>query len=239
MLPVLQISDQITAALRKGHRLVLTAPTGSGKTTQVPRIIHQSGIVASEKKIIVLQPRRLATRLVAQRVAHEMGVAIGQLVGYQTRHESKVSAASRIIFMTEGLLLRQMQRDPTLRDVGVVILDEFHERSLAADMSLGLLSRLQETSRRDLKLIVMSATLDAKLIADRLKCETLEAGAVVSGGCSLRRQAQSGGAVGAGCGRVGGVGGGRARARGRGRHPHFHAWHVRDHAHDRNVSAPH
>ncbi len=174
MLPVLEIEPDILAALAAGNRLVLTAPTGSGKTTQVPQILLRGGAIPGQ--IFVLQPRRLATRMVAQRVAQEMRTPIGETVGYQTRHDSRVSLRTRIRFMTEALLLRMLQSNPTLPGVGAVVLDEFHERNLAADIALGLLKTLQETHRPDLRLLVMSATLDAKAVAAYLKSPALEAG---------------------------------------------------------------
>jgi ATP-dependent helicase HrpB len=173
-LPVLEIAGDIVRALSQGNRLVLTAPTGSGKTTQVPQILLNSGAIPGQ--VLVLQPRRLATRMVAQRVAQEMNSPLGQLVGYQTRHESRVSAATRIRFMTEGLFLRLLQSQPLLPGVGAVVLDEFHERSLAADMALGLTKTLQGKKRPDLKLMVMSATLDADAVAAFLQSPVLRAG---------------------------------------------------------------
>ncbi|MBI1373258.1 MAG: ATP-dependent helicase HrpB [Phycisphaera sp.] len=175
MLPVNTIAEDIVAHLREGNRLVLTAPTGSGKTTQVPQIVHRAGDAITDKQIVVLQPRRLATRMVARRVAHELKCDVGGLVGYQTRHESHVSRDTRIRFMTEGLFLRLMQSDPTLRYVGCVILDEFHERNLDADVSLALLRQLQDARRPDLRVVVMSATLDAEAVAAYLDCESLHA----------------------------------------------------------------
>lgn len=174
MLPVLAIRDGILDAVRRGNRFVLTAPTGSGKTTQVPQILLASPAVAGQ--VIVLEPRRLAARMTARRVAWEMKSEVGGLVGYQTRFESKVSAATRIRFVTEGVFLRLLQEDPTLRQVGAVLLDEFHERSLDADLALGLLKRLQESARPDLRLGVMSATLDAARVAAYL-------GGPSGGGC--------------------------------------------------------
>jgi len=173
MLPVNAIADDIAAHLREQHRLVLTAPTGSGKTTQVPQIIHQAGV--TDRHLVVLQPRRLATRMVANRVAHEMNTSVGGLVGYQTRHDSQVNRDTRIRFMTEGLFLRLMQSDPQLRDVGCVVLDEFHERNLDADVALALLRRLQADARPDLRVVVMSATLDADAVAAYLDCDALHA----------------------------------------------------------------
>src|SRR3954463_6721731 len=173
MLPIHEIRDELVATIQRSNRLVLTAPTGSGKTTQVPQFLLNAEL--HEPQIIVLQPRRLAARLVAQRVASELGSAVGGLVGFQTRHESKISSQTRIRFMTEGLFLRLIQSQPKLPGVGAVILDEFHERNLASDLSLALVKRLQEGARDDLRLIVMSATLDTKLVADYLAAPTLEA----------------------------------------------------------------
>jgi ATP-dependent helicase HrpB len=170
-LPVRQIEDQLLTYMEQGNRLVLTAPTGSGKTTQVPQILLQSPALRGE--ILILQPRRLAARLVARRVAAELKVPLGGLVGYQTRHDSQVGPDTRICFLTEGLFLRRLQSDPQLKEVGAVVLDEFHERSLAADLSLGLVRRLQESTRPDLRLLLMSATLDAESLADWLACPAL------------------------------------------------------------------
>ncbi len=163
MLPVLTIREQILAAVRNGNRFVLTAPTGSGKTTQVPQMLAACDAVRGQ--VIVLEPRRLAARMTARRVAFEMGSEVGAVVGYQTRFESRISAATRVRFVTEGVFLRLMQDDPRLGGVGAVVLDEFHERSIDADLALGLLRHLQETARPDLKLAVMSATLDADRVA--------------------------------------------------------------------------
>src|SRR5438045_2947120 len=173
MLPIHEIRDELLATIRGSNRLVLTAPTGSGKTTQVPNFLLESNL--PQPQIIVLQPRRLAARLVAQRVAKEMGSEVGDVVGFATRHESKISSRTRIRFMTEGLFLRLIQGQPKLPGVGAVILDEFHERNLASDLSLALARRLQERAREDLRLIVMSATLDTKLVAEYLNAPTLEA----------------------------------------------------------------
>jgi len=171
MLPILEHQREILDHLTAGNRLVLTAPTGSGKTTQIPQILHRE----LNARVAVLQPRRLATRLVAQRVAQEMGAELGELVGYQTRHDSKVSANTRIRFLTEGLFLRLLQSDPKLDEFNIVVLDEFHERSVNADVTLGLIRRLQETSRPDLLLVVMSATLDSDRLAAYLQCPTVAA----------------------------------------------------------------
>jgi ATP-dependent helicase HrpB len=171
-LPIYAIREAIIAALRASNRLVLTAPTGSGKSTQAPKILHGSGLIAGQ--IVILQPRRLAARLLGERVASEMGGKAGGLVGYQTRHDRRVGAGTIIRFVTEGLFLRQLQSNPALDGVGAVILDEFHERNLATDTALALVKMLQESKRPDLRLVVMSATLDTQRISQYLACATLE-----------------------------------------------------------------
>jgi ATP-dependent helicase HrpB len=173
MLPIYQVEDQILESLRQSNRLVLSAPTGSGKTTQVPQMILRHNLAPGQ--IVVLEPRRLATRLVAQRVASEMGCRTGELVGYQTRHDSQIGRATRLRFITEGLFLRLLQSDGRLGGIGAVILDEFHERSLACDTALAMLKVLQESHRPDLKLLVMSATLDVAALRNYLRCPSVEA----------------------------------------------------------------
>ena len=166
-LPIWQIHAPITGALRSGNRLVLVAPTGSGKTTQVPQMLLDAGL-AGDKKIVVLQPRRVAARTVAARVAWERGGKLGAEVGYQIRFDDQTSLGTRICFVTEGILLRWLQDDRTLPDVGIILFDEFHERNLLSDVALALVKQLQSTHRPDLKLAVMSATLDAEPVADYL-----------------------------------------------------------------------
>src|SRR5262245_38409170 len=156
--------------MRAGNRLVLVAPTGSGKTTQVPQMLLDAGL-AGDKKIVVLQPRRVAARTVAARVAWERQVQLGGEVGYQIRFDDQTGLGTRISFVTEGILLRWLQDDRTLSDVGAVLFDEFHERNLFSDVALALVKHLQQTSRPDLKLAVMSATLDAEPVADYLSDE--------------------------------------------------------------------
>lgn len=159
-LPIYQLEDAIVRELRAGARLIVQSPTGSGKSTQVPKMILEAGI-AGAGQVVVLQPRRLAARMLARRVAEEMGTTLGERVGYQIRLESRVSERTRIRFVTEGILLRQMTFDPGLAGVGAVVFDEFHERHLYGDISLAQALRLQRTERPDLKIVVMSATLDA------------------------------------------------------------------------------
>ena len=163
-LPIWEIHAAILQQLRGGNRLVLVAPTGSGKTTQVPQMILDAGI-AGDKKIIVLQPRRVAARTVAARVAWERKVPLGAEVGYQIRFDDQTGVGTRICFVTEGILLRWLQDDPSLRDVAAVLFDEFHERNLLSDVALALAKEMQRTTRPDLKIVVMSATLDADPVA--------------------------------------------------------------------------
>ena len=169
-LPIWQIHSDIVRLLASGNRLVLVAPTGSGKTTQVPQMLLDAGL-AGDKKIIVLQPRRVAARTVAARVAWERQVKLGTEVGYQIRFDDLTSLGTRICFVTEGILLRWLQDDRTLADVGIVLFDEFHERNLLSDVALALVKQLQQAQRPDLKMVVMSATLDAEPVADYLQGE--------------------------------------------------------------------
>jgi ATP-dependent helicase HrpB len=169
-LPIWQIHSDITGLLRSGNRLVLVAPTGSGKTTQVPQMLLDAG-VAGDKKIVVLQPRRVAARTVAARVAWERQGKLGAEVGYQIRFDDQTGLGTRICFVTEGILLRWLQDDRTLADVGVILFDEFHERNLLSDVALALVKQLQQSDRPDLKLAVMSATLEAEPVADYLQGE--------------------------------------------------------------------
>lgn len=162
-LPIFELEHAIVDALRTEHRLVLQAPTGSGKSTQVPQILLDHGL-AGDGEIVVLQPRRLPTRMLAARVAHERSVKLGGEVGYQIRLDKVASAATRIRFVTEGVLLRQLIADPKLRGISAIIFDEFHERHLYGDITLARALDLQEQHRPDLRLVVMSATLDAGIL---------------------------------------------------------------------------
>lgn len=166
-LPIDPLLPDIVATLKGARSLVLEAPPGAGKTTRVPRALLEAGL-GQGKEIVVLQPRRLPTRLAANRVSEEIGERVGETVGYQVRFEDIRGPKTRLSFVTEGVLGRRLLTDPTLKDVGIVVLDEFHERHLSADISLAMLRRLQEGPRPDLKLVVMSATLDAAPIRDYL-----------------------------------------------------------------------
>src|SRR5215475_476485 len=163
-LPIDPLLPAVIAQLRQSPNIVLEAPPGAGKTTRVPPALLDAGI-AGAGEVWALEPRRLAARMAARRVAEERGEKLGETVGYQVRFEEVASAKTRLRFLTEGVLTRRLLSDPTLKDVGVVVLDEFHERHLQADLALALLRRLQRAARPDLKLVVMSATLDAAPVA--------------------------------------------------------------------------
>ena len=161
VLPIDAILPALLASLATSPSVVLEAPPGAGKTTRVPPALlpHVPG------EIIVLEPRRIAARLAAHRVADEHGEPIGETIGYQVRFEEKSGPRTRLRFVTEGILTRRLISDPQLRGVSAVVLDEFHERHLDGDLALALLKHLQQTTRRDLRLIVMSATLEADPVA--------------------------------------------------------------------------
>ncbi len=173
-LPIYELESAIVGAIRAQGRLIVQAPTGSGKTTQIPQMLLRHGLLGERGQAVILQPRRLAARMLAKRVAEEVGSPLGQTVGYQIRLESRVSEATRLRFVTEGILLRQMSFDATLRGIAAVVFDEFHERHLYGDISLARALQIQQTTRPDLKIIVMSATLDAGALRAYLApCEVL------------------------------------------------------------------
>ena len=171
-LPVDAILPDVVAALRDGRSLVVEAPPGAGKTTRIPPALLAAGL-AGVGEVVVLEPRRLAARMAARRVAEEMGERPGQTVGWQVRFEEVSGPETRLRYVTEGLLTRRLVSDPGLPGVGAVVLDEFHERHLQGDLALALLRWLQESSRPDLKLVVMSATLDAAPVARYLGAPSL------------------------------------------------------------------
>jgi ATP-dependent helicase HrpB len=167
LLPVDSIVPDILQTLENNNAAVVVAQPGAGKTTRVPPALLSANF-AKGKEIWVLQPRRLAAKLAALRVAEEMGEKPGQQVGYQFRFEKCVGPQTRLRFLTDGMLLPLAQADPEFKQVAVVILDEFHERSLELDLSLAWLRRLQQGPRPDLRLLVMSATLDAESLSSYL-----------------------------------------------------------------------
>ncbi|EKP4398817.1 ATP-dependent helicase HrpB [Salmonella enterica] len=165
-LPVAAVLPELLTALKTAPQVLLSAPTGAGKSTWLSLQLLQQGPVAG--KILLLEPRRLAARNVAQRLAEALNEKPGETVGYRMRAQSCVGPRTRLEVVTEGVLTRMIQRDPELRGVGLVILDEFHERSLQADLALALLLDIQQGLRDDLRLLIMSATLDNDRLCQRL-----------------------------------------------------------------------
>ncbi|HTB64239.1 MAG TPA: helicase-related protein, partial [Opitutales bacterium] len=163
-LPIQQLRAPLRMAAGRVRRIVIQAPTGSGKSTQVPQMLLDEKL-AEGGEVVVLQPRRIATRMLAKRVAEERGSPLGGEVGFQIRFDRVVSARTRIKFVTEGILLRQLLDNLKLPGVAAIVFDEFHERHLSTDLSIALARRAQETVRPDLLLVVMSATLDAAGLA--------------------------------------------------------------------------
>ncbi|EIO1809816.1 ATP-dependent helicase HrpB [Salmonella enterica] len=175
-LPVAAVLPELLTALKTAPQVLLSAPTGAGKSTWLPLQLLQQGSVSG--KILLLEPRRLAARNVAQRLAEGVNEKPGETVGYRMRAQSCVGPRTRLEVVTEGVLTRMIQRDPELSGVGLVILDEFHERSLQADLALALLLDIQQGLRDDLRLLIMSATLDNNRLCQRLP----EAPTIVSEG---------------------------------------------------------
>lgn len=162
-LPIDPILPELLVALQKEGRAVLQAPPGAGKTTRVPLYLFEHGLSAG--KILMLEPRRMAARAAAERLAEALNEPVGKTVGYRIRGESKAANTTRIEVVTEGILTRMIQSDPELSGVGCVIFDEFHERSIHADLGLALCLEIREALREDLRILVMSATLDAAPVA--------------------------------------------------------------------------
>ena len=163
-LPIDPYLPPVVAALRGGRDVVLVAEPGAGKTTRVPPAVVRAGLADAGRHLVMLQPRRVAARAAASRIAEENGWQVGREVGYQVRFERVLTDATPLRVVTEGVLARRVVDDPSLEGVGVVVLDEFHERSLDADLCLAML-REARALRDDLRLIVMSATLDADAVA--------------------------------------------------------------------------
>jgi ATP-dependent helicase HrpB len=166
-LPIDAFLPEILASLERVPRLVLVAEPGAGKTTRVPAALLASSF-ARDGRILVLEPRRIAARMAARRVASELGERVGQRIGYNVRFERQQSAETRVLYLTEALLTRRILEDDQLRGVSCVVLDEFHERSLHTDLGLALLRRLARGPRPELRIVVMSATLDAERVASFL-----------------------------------------------------------------------
>ncbi|MFT5290861.1 MAG: ATP-dependent helicase HrpB [Planctomycetota bacterium] len=160
-LPVEAVLGDVLQALETSGTCVLVAPTGAGKTTRLPPALVDAGM----GPVVILEPRRLAARSAAKRVAKERGVKLGREVGYRVRFDSVAGKDTKITFVTEGIFIRRLQEDPFLEGIGCVVLDEFHERSLDLDLALALVYRVQQEVRPELKLVVTSATLDAPLLS--------------------------------------------------------------------------
>jgi ATP-dependent helicase HrpB len=166
-LPIELILPAIRLALVSSRALVVQAPPGAGKTTLVPPSLLGADWLG-DRSIVMLEPRRLATRAAAHRMAALRGEPVGETVGYRMRGDSKVGVHTRVEVITEGILTKRLQRDPTFEGVGIVIFDEFHERSLDADAGLALALRTQSLLRDDLRILVMSATLDGASVSQLL-----------------------------------------------------------------------
>src|SRR5438094_7764844 len=157
-LPIDAHVDEIVAHARRERFAVVVAPPGSGKTTRIPPALTAIG------RVILLQPRRVAARALARRIAAEREWKIGEEIGWQIRFERRFSAKTRLLVATEGILTARLQTDPLLSDFDVVVLDEFHERSIHADLALALVKQARE-AREELHIVVMSATIDAAPVA--------------------------------------------------------------------------
>lgn len=171
-LPAAAIAEQVNESLRTTPQLVITAPPGAGKSTLLPLTIAQS--IADGGRVVMLEPRRLATRQIAERMAHLAGDAVGRTVGYSIRFESRTSDSTRVEVVTEGILTRRLIADPTLEGISVIIFDEFHERSIFADTALALAREAQQVVRPDLRIVIMSATIDTTSICGLLGAPLIE-----------------------------------------------------------------
>ena len=165
MLPISDLLPKINQSLSTGNNLVLQAEPGAGKSTALPLSLLDADWLQG-KKILMLEPRRVAAKTIAFYLAKQLGENVGQRIGYQVKNDRKISSNTILEIVTEGILTRRLQSDPELADIGLIIFDEFHERSIHSDLSLMLCLDIQQTIREDLKLLVMSATIDTQLIAD-------------------------------------------------------------------------
>lgn len=167
-LPICAAHDEIIEAIKSSQVVIVSGQTGSGKTTQIPKMALELGRGGRGKQIIHTQPRRLAARTVAERIASEMEVKLGEEIGYQVRFTDESSSKTKLLIATDGILLAQIQRDPLLTRYDTIIIDEAHERSLNIDFLLGYLTTLLP-KRKDLKLIITSATIDSAKFRDHFE----------------------------------------------------------------------
>lgn len=171
-LPASHIADTVNEHLKEHKSLIVTAPPGAGKSTLLPLTILSG--MKSSGKVLMLEPRRIAAKQIAERMAHILDEPIGQTVGYRVRFDCKISPSTRIEVLTEGILSRMLIDDATLDGVSVVIFDEFHERSINSDLALTLTRQAQQIIRPDLKIVVMSATIDTTHICQSLQAPLIE-----------------------------------------------------------------
>jgi ATP-dependent helicase HrpB len=172
-LPVAEIIPEVQQKLKEHTTIIIGAPPGAGKSTLLPLCLFEETFLAG-KKIIMLEPRRLAARSIAMRMAELLNEEVGQTVGYRIRFENRVSAQTKIEVVTEGILTRMLQSDNALEQVGLVIFDEFHERNLQADLALALCREAQQVLRPDLRIMIMSATLNIPQLQNLLSAPVIE-----------------------------------------------------------------
>lgn len=172
-LPVVAVLDEVKQKLTESNTLMVNAPPGAGKSTVIPLALLDLSILNGQK-IVMLEPRRLAARSIAERMASLLGEEVGETVGYRIRFESKISSKTRIEVVTEGILTRMLQTDNSLEGIGIVLFDEFHERSIHADLALALCREAQQVLRPDLRMVVMSATLNLPLLSELLQAPVVQ-----------------------------------------------------------------
>ena len=172
-LPITEVIDEVRETLAKENTLVISAPPGAGKSTVLPLALLEEDVLAG-KKILMLEPRRIAAKTIAKRMSDLLGEPLGQRVGYRIRFENKISEHTKIEVLTEGILTRMLQGDNALENVGLIIFDEFHERSIHADLALALCRESQKILRPDLRIMLMSATLDIPGLKELLKAPIIE-----------------------------------------------------------------
>src|SRR5690606_22864762 len=172
--PVLSVLDDLKAALAAESMVILEAPPGAGKSTVLPLHLLDEPWLAG-RKVVMLEPRRLAARSVAMRMADLLDDDVGKKVGYRVRFENKASASTQLVVVTEGILTRMIQNDNALEEVGLILFDEFHERNLHADLAFALARQIQQVLRHDLRILVMSATLDGDRLAEAFRAPVIRA----------------------------------------------------------------